>query len=383
VTRRIGTRVAVSVAGTLLVVGGAATAADASVAGSSVRCAQPNGRVSTSTVDGDVLYIGGSFTAVKDLAGVNQSRDHLAAIDLATCDVLPWTANVNGNVTALTADNGVLYAGGAFTAVEGQTRHHLAALDETAGAVLPMNPDIDKPVNALTISGTTLYAGGKFTRVDSNARPKLAAFDTTTGDLMPWKPTASGAVLTLTPSPDGSDIYVGGSFTSLDGKSTYPYLGAVDSTSGDLDTAFTPAAEFPILALAADNNGVYAGGGGHGGHLVIWNTDGSLQQPIYQTDGGVQAVAVDGNSLYAGGHFQNYCIGNTGSGSPFTCDNPLPRRKLFEVNLATGQLTDWAPRLNSPRGVFTEGLTATGDLVVGGDFTTINGVTRAHLGMFP
>ena len=76
---------------------------------------------------------------------------------------------------------------------------------------------------------------------------------------------------------------------------------------------------------------------------MVWNPDGSLQRPVYQTDGGVQAVAVDGDSLYAGGHFTNYCLGNTGAGHPFLCSDPLRRRKAFEVSLSTGDLTPWAP----------------------------------------
>ena len=72
---------------------------------------------------------------------------------------------------------------------------------------------------------------------------------------------------------------------------------------------------------------MYAGGGGHGGHLDIYNLDGTQQQPTYQADGNVQAIAVDGDSLWAGGHFTNYCVGGTGAGAPFICDVNLERRK--------------------------------------------------------
>ena len=116
---------------------------------------------------------------------------------------------------------------------------------------------------------------------------------------------------------------------------------------------------------------------------MVWNPDGSLQRPVFQTDGDVQAVAVSGDSLYAGGHFDNYCIGNSGAGAPFICDRPLPRRKLFEVSLTTGAVTNWAPTLNSNLGVFTESTDPqSGDLYVGGDFTTIGSVQQAHLGAF-
>ncbi len=362
-----------------------APSAQASVQPSSRVCAAPDGRVAASVLSAGVLYVGGAFTHVTDLQGKVQPRGHLAAIDTSTCDLLPWQANTDGNVLALKVVGTTLYAGGAFTTVGGQARTRLAALDTSTAVVLPFNPAIDKAVNALAVNGTTLYAGGAFARVNGVSRSKLAAFDIVSGSLLStWSPSASGNVLTLLPSANGQQIYIGGSFTALNEDSAHPYLAAVDPATGGLDASFNASVDFPILSLAADAQGVYAGGGGHGGHLVIFNLDGSLQQPIYQTDGGVQALAVDGDSLYVGGHFQNYCVGNTGSGSPFVCTNPLPRKKLFEVSLSTGALTSWAPALNSPRGVFTESLdAATGDLWIGGDFTTINGKKQPHLGVFP
>jgi len=332
-----------------------------------------------------VLYIGGRFTHVSDLHGVSRGRAGLAAIDLATCEVLPWRADTNGYVNALDVVARAVYAGGDFTTVGGLSRTRIAALDAATATVLPFQHSIDKPVRALTNSGTMLYAGGEFTKVDGAGRSRLAAFDISSGALSTaWKPNASGTVRTLTPSAAGERIYVGGTFTSLNGESAYAYMGAVDPSDGTVNTGFNPGAAFPILSLVADTRGVYAGGAGHGGHLVIWNEDGSLQRPIYQTDGDVQAVAVYGNSVYAGGHFDNYCVGNTGSGAPFICDNPLTRKKLLEVSLTSGDLASWAPKLNSNLGVFTESTDPlSGDLYVGGDFTTINSLQQKHLGVFP
>lgn len=249
--------------------------------------------------------------------------------------------------------------------------------------VLPFSPHVSGTVRALTTSGTNLYAGGSFTKVGASARDHLAAFDLTSGALRAWAPNASGTVRALTPSASGSRIYIGGSFTALDGRGASRYIGAVDPTSGALNTTFQPTIDFPILSLVADTRGVYAGGAGSGGHLVIWNANGSLQRPVFQTDGDVQAIAVAGDTVYGGGHFDNYCVGNTGAGAPFICDKPVVRRKLLAVSLTTGDVTTWAPKLNSALGVFTEAVDAlSGDLWVGGDFTTVNSVTQPHLAVF-
>jgi hypothetical protein len=384
--------VALAALAALVAVVASASSAQASVQRTSDRCAQPDGRVSASVIAFGRLFIGGDFTHVVDRTG-SQARSGLAAIDLSTCDLVPgWKADTGGGaggaVNALSVIDNTIYAGGAFTSIGGQSRGHLAAVDATSGAVLSsFHPSTDKLVKALTTNGVTLYAGGLFTKVDGVSRAKLAAFSPTTGSLTGWNPRAAGSVFALTASADGQRIYVGGAFPSLGGDTSHAYIGAVDPSAGSLDRTFNPVFEadggFPILALAADSRGVYAGGGGHGGHLVIWNPEGSLQRAIYQTDGGVQAVAVDGDSLYAGGHFANYCIGNTGAGSPFLCDKPLPRRKLFEVSLGSGALTSWAPTLNSPHGVFTESVDpGSHDLYVGGDFTTVSGAKQAHLAVF-
>jgi hypothetical protein len=372
-----------AMAASAMLVTTAAGQATASVGRTSRMCAQPNGRVTDIALSGGTAYLGGSFTGVKDLKGTTQPRSRLAAIDMKTCDLLPWNPGADADVYAVEASGNTVYVGGAFTQVGGKARSELAAVDATTGSATAFNPVVNKAVRSLVASADTLYAGGDFTKVNGSSRSRLAAFSLTSGALTSWAPNASGAVYALAISADSASVYVGGNFTSLNGKTAYPYMGAVTTGSGATDSSFQPGAQFPILALTADSRGVYAGAGGSGGHLVIWNLDGSLQQPVYQTDGGVQGVAVDGDSLYAGGHFGNYCIGNTGSGHPFLCDKNLPRKKLFEVSLASGQLTSWAPSLNSPRGAFAVVVDpATHQLWVGGDFTKVGSASVAHFAVF-
>jgi hypothetical protein len=350
-------------------------------------CAQPNGRVAAMVASGRTLYLGGSFTSVRNRAGVLQPRAHLAAVDADTCELLPWRADTDADVYALEASGGVVYAGGAFTHVGGAARARLAALDATA-TVLPFDGALDKPVRALDALDGSLYAGGDFLKAQGAARSRLAAYDLGSGALRgDWKPAANGSVLTIERRPDGAAVYVGGNFTTVSGSSQ-PYLSLLGAVDGSVDPGFAPWAQyaqppFPMIDLVADSRGLYGGGGGSGGHLVVWNLDGTLQRPVYQTDGGVQAVAVDGDSLYVGGHFTNYCVGNTGSGSPYICTTPLSRRKAFEVRLSTGELTGWAPRFNSPHGVLSTVVDpVTHGLWTGGDFTKVGAKAVDHLAYF-
>jgi hypothetical protein len=368
----------------VLLVGFVSTASASVIDAPTRPCAQPDGRVDAMAIDGGTLYIGGTFTHVKDRSGVSQVRGGLAAVDTATCDLTDWTAATDGAVLDLVVSGTTVYAGGAFKHVGGLTRSRLAALDASSAAVLPFAPVFDKQVNGLLVSDTTLYVGGKFSKVGTAARSRLAAFDLATGTLSTaWQPQASDAVNTLAFAADGVDVYVGGAFTTLNGQAAYAYLGAVDAGTGASDPAFVPTPAYPILDLEADDRGVYAGGAGHGGHLDIYNLDGTQQQPTYQTDGNVQAVAFDGDSLWAGGHFTNYCVGGTGAGAPFICDVPLQRRKALEVSLSTGELTSWKPSFNKPFGVMVARADPqTHALWTGGDFTTVNGLAVAHLARF-
>ena len=363
-----------------------ASPASAAVQATAASCAKPDGHVGASVIGSGVAYLGGTFTHVVDKQGTSQPRAGLAAIDTSTCDLLPWRADTNNHVYALALRGSTVYAGGDFTTVGGQSRSGMAALDATSAKVLPFSPNVSGgTVRALAVRGTNVYAGGSFTTVNGTSRSRLAAFDATSGALSgAWTPKASGTVLALTPSPEGGRIYVGGSFTALNGATSSKYAAAVDPTSGALSTAFKARVGYPVLSLAADSRGVYAAGAGTGGHLVIWNLDGSLQRPVYQTDGDVQAVAASDGTVFAGGHFDNYCVGNTGGGSSgFVCDKPLSRHKLFAVSLATGEVTSWAPRINSILGIFTETIDpATGDLWIGGDFTLVNGVSHPKVAVF-
>ena len=369
---------------TALLVGGA-SAAMAAVAPTAVRpCAQPNGRVSAMAISGGTLFIGGTFTQVQDRSGKAQVRTRLAAIDVATCDLTSWTAAADGEVLSIAVSGSTVYVGGSFTNVGGASRSNLAALSLTSAQVQPFNPVLNKPVRALATSASTLYVGGDFAKVGAASRSKLAAFSLASGALdSGWQPKANGKVNTLALSTDGGRVYVGGLFTTLNGQGANPYLGAVSAATGKNDSGFAPRSLFPVLKLVTDSRGVYVGQAGSGGHLLLLKQDGSLQRAVYQLDGDVQAVAVDGDSVFGGGHFTNYCVGNTGAGAPFMCDQNLPRRKVFEVSVSSGQVTSWAPTLDSPFGVLAAVVDPnTHDLWVGGDFTRVAGQPVAHLAKF-
>ena len=148
-------------------------------------------------ISGNTLYVGGDFTTVNG----STTRNRLAAFDTATGTATSFNPNMNAVVYSLLLSGTTLYVGGDFTTVNGSTtRNRLAALDTTvaAGTATSFNPNMNSTVNSLLLSGTTLYAGGAFTTVNgSTTRNRLAALNTTVsaGTATSFDPNLNGSVL--------------------------------------------------------------------------------------------------------------------------------------------------------------------------------------------
>jgi hypothetical protein len=123
--------------------------------------------------------------------------------------------------------------------------------------------------SAVTV-GNIVYATGKFTKARppgtavGNAkevtRNNLLAFDITTGNLVTsFNHSLNGQGLRVAASPDGSHVYVGGEFTTVDGQ-TRNHIAAFKTATGALDTAFKPSVSGKVRAIAATNSTVYFGG---------------------------------------------------------------------------------------------------------------------------
>lgn len=144
------------------------------------------------------------------------------------------------------------------------------------------------------------------------------------------------------------------------------------SASTGAAQAWSSRPAWPVWGVVATSTSVYVSGDGAGGHVAAYTTSGTRRW-VRQTDGGVQAIALVGSQLYAGGHFDQLCVGDSAfSGtSGFVCPTvDAPRRKLLALDAATGATDPWAPGANSPLGVFAL-RAASGALLVGGDFTAI------------
>jgi hypothetical protein len=189
---------------------------------------------------GNVTYIGGSFTYVGPHTGCG------APVDTSSGSPLEPYPQVEGVIYTTVADgSGGWFIGGSFTRVGGVARNRLAHI-LSDGSVSDFNPDLNSAVYALALSGSTLYVGGSFTTIQGSSggpytRNRLAAIDTATSNPTGFDPDLNGGVSALALS--GTTLYAGGDFTTIQGSSGGPYtrdyLASIDTTNSN-PTDFKP-----------------------------------------------------------------------------------------------------------------------------------------------
>ena len=210
-----------------------------------------------------------------------------------------------------------------------------AADPQTVSADALPTAQINGVVWDQAVVGNTVYVAGSFTSArpagsaageNEQSRSNLMAYDLTTGDLLSWAPSANGDVNSIEASADGSTLYVGGSFTQLNGANAYR-VGAISAA------------------------------------------DGSSRSLGLKTNATVKAVALsaDGSTLYIGGSF--------------TEANSAARYRVAAFNLKTNKLTDFAPHVDN---FSVRALTASPDgngVAIGGAFTSVDSSDNPGYGL--
>lgn len=207
---------------------------------------------------------------------------------------------------------------------------------------------IDGVVWSQAIVGNTVYVGGEFTTaqpagaavgVNTVPRANLLAYNLTTGALIDsWNPGTNGPVQAVAASPDGSRVYIGGSFTSVGGQNRYR-LAAFNTTTGALVSPWNPGTNARVTSLAVTSTTLYVGGAFSNAsnatrtRLAAYSTATLALLPWTATpDGGVEALVAkaDGSQVVVGGSF----ISMNGSSNP--------GYGLASLHGTTGAMLPWA-----------------------------------------
>ncbi len=322
----------------------------------------PGAEVRAMVLTDSILYIGGSFTAVRDTNGVLVARNYVAAIKRTNGQPTSWNPNASYEVFALALRDQTLYVGGDFQNIGGQSRNFIAALNTSTGEATTWNPSAGSTIFALDVRDTIVYAGGRFISIGGASRKYLAALSAHTGQATPWNPSASNFVYAI--SSAGQRVFGGGWMNSM-GVIRRKNLAAFDLTSGAA-TSWDPNPNGDATSLAILGSTVYVAGGftsigGQSRNELAAVDDGTGNATSWNPnpDGGVNALALSDTTLYVGGNF------NTIGGQV--------RFYIASYGTGTGALTGWNPVSTSS----VSAVAASGSIVyVGGTFGYIGGETR-------
>ena len=339
---------------------------------------QTDGKVNAIVVGNGRIYIGGSFTHVTPPGGgAAVARNHLAALNAKTGALMAWNPGANDivNALALKPNGKTIFVGGHFTTVNGAARLHVAAINATRNTLRPWKANTNGKVDVIVTNRTRVYIGGTFTTLKGKTRNRLGAVSIgASAALINWTPHASSEVYSLQLSATGKRIYVGGAFDHMNGKPAN-HLAAIKTAGGGIAKKFHFHPSYPVFSLALAGPSLYVGGAGNGGHVTAVNFKTSHRRWDVLTDGDVRAITLRQGIVYVGGHFNNYCQGHTGTGTPLLCNTNVGRRKFLALNQATGNLTNWNPIGNSLQGVFAIRSNKT-QVMAGGSFTVVHGVNQ-------
>jgi hypothetical protein len=332
----------------------------------------PSAWVQALLLSGSELFVGGAFTTIG-----GQSRTALAELSTTGTGVADPTWNPSPGrfdnepviVGALALSGDDLFVGGSFSGMGGQALNRIAEVSTSGAgeAVSSWDPaGSDLPtINALAVVGGELYVAGSFSELGGAGQSDLVRLSVSSGVAdTSWDPNVNGIADAIGVS--GTDLYVGGDFTSA-GTGNVPRSSLARlNPNGTLDTSWNPQPSGPVSALALVGDSLYVGGGfeyvdgvpREGIAELSTTAVGALDQawnPALGLDARVSALAVSGQEIYIG-------AGIVG---------PV----LVRASLAGDGDVDqsWDPALNG----FVSVLAVAGsELYVGGNFTSIGGQER-------
>lgn len=343
--------------------------------------AGPSRPVTALAMQGTKILVGGDFTTV---AGTERFR--LARLN-PDGSVDPTFTAIFGEAVgpvAVQADGRVL-VGGTFSVVNGQQRRGLVRLlpDGALDSSFVVGSGVDGSVSAITIQPDgRILIGGFFTSVNGTARRCLARLRSDGSIDDTFNADAAGTVTTIGLRGDGA-VVIGGHFSTVNGTSR-PYLARLTNT-GTLDTTFAPDTGTSLSALALQPDGAvvarrwsFVGGVATSNLTRFLGTTGQID-PSFQTAtiaGGSQPdvytlTAQPDGRILAGGNFETV--------------NGTPSKGLVRLN-GDGTVDDTftvgagvTGGQSVVGGVYAITLQQDGRILIGGDFTAVDGVARRHI----
>ena len=205
-------------------------------------------------------------------------------------------ATTVGSINAIAETADAYYVGGSFSKLAGVAVQGIARVDKTTGTVTPLGAGLTGGtlmVNAVAVMGGDVYIGGTFTAVDGVAASRVAKWNGSA-----WSALGSGANGTVNAMAVlGSELFIGGTFTSVGGVALTARLAKWDGTSWLAVGAGFNTTSVPTGGLAVAGSALFVG---RGTQVQKW--DGSAWSNVGPTTTSIGGIATqDGINVYVVG----------------------------------------------------------------------------------
>jgi hypothetical protein len=217
--------------------------------------------------DNDNALVGGSFTYI---GGLIKTGFAVLASGTAVANPAWPSVQVGGTINALVRDSvGRTVIGGNFTFMGDAVtvRTNIARLNSDTTIDTSWDPEANAEVDVLALdSGGNVYAAGQFTAIGGQARNYLAHLSVSDGSADSWNPSPGGYVTALALDDTSGNLFVGGNYSIIGAPAQERVnLAKISVSSGSADATWNPGVTQgwgnAISALALDGSGnLYAGG---------------------------------------------------------------------------------------------------------------------------
>ena len=198
-----------------------------------------------------------------------------------------------GAIHAIAETADAYYVGGSFSKLAGVAVTGIARVDKTTGTVTPLGAGLTGGtliVNAVAVMGSDVFIGGTFTAVDGVVASRVAKWNGST-----WSALGSGANGSVNAlAVLGSELFIGGTFSSVGGVSLTSRLAKWDGTNWLAAGAGFNSTSVPTGGLAVAGGELFVG---RGTQVQKW--DGTAWSNVGPTTSSISGIATqDGINVY-------------------------------------------------------------------------------------
>jgi uncharacterized delta-60 repeat protein len=318
------------------------------------------------------IVLGGHFTTV---GGV--TRRYIARLNADGSLDNAYNPDANSPVysLALQPDQKTVIVGD-FTFVGGQAKIRTARLNTNGTADTTYTASTDTPTHCVAIlANGKIVIGGGFTFVNGTSRVRIAQLNSDGSLDTSFDPGAGANDFVFSLSVQSSNkVILGGQFTSVGGQ-TRNFVARLN-TDGSVDTAFNPGADFRLFSTGVQpDDKILLGGsftqiaGSESFYFARLDASGSLDAGFAASLGpndGVRSVVP-----HAGGY--------TVVGGLFTSVGPVGRNRVARIASEGAVDTSFNIGAGTDGDVYATVAERDGKLVIGGAFTTVNGVSHLRI----